>query len=51
MNDEQPQVITVVVTRDLASRSLTAANAEGMSRSELVRRLLAGYLNTNGATT
>lgn len=48
MDDEQ-QVITVVLTRDLARRSLAAANADGMSRSELVRRLLTGYLN--GAKT
>lgn len=43
MNDEQ-QVITVVVTRDLAARSLAMANVEGMSRSALIRKLLAGYL-------
>jgi hypothetical protein len=49
MNDKQ-QVITVVVTRELAALSLAAANADGMSRSELVRRLLTGYLELNGAT-
>jgi hypothetical protein len=47
--DDVQQVITIVVTRDLASRSLAAANVAGMSRSELMRRLLAQYLN--GATT
>jgi metal-responsive CopG/Arc/MetJ family transcriptional regulator len=44
MSDEQ-QVITVVLTRDLATSSLAMANAGGMSRSELVRRLLTSYLN------
>jgi hypothetical protein len=43
MDDEQ-QVITVVLTRDLAARSLATANAAGLSRSGLVRRLLADYL-------
>lgn len=46
--DDVQQVITIVVTRDLAARSLATANASGMSRSELVRRLLADYLD--GAT-
>lgn len=34
----------VVLTDSLAARSLAAANAAGLSRSELVRRLLADYL-------
>lgn len=34
----------VVLTPALAARSLEAANAAGISRSELVRQLLADYL-------
>jgi len=40
----------VVLTEDLAARSLAAANARGMSRSELVRRLLADYLDERSTT-
>ncbi|HET9081125.1 MAG TPA: hypothetical protein VFO01_11515 [Trebonia sp.] len=48
MDNEQPKNVAVVLTEGLASRSLAAANDAGMSRSELVRRLLAGYLDENG---
>jgi hypothetical protein len=49
MNDDQLKAVQVVLTEDLAARSLAVANAGGMSRSELVRLLLIAYLN--GATT
>jgi metal-responsive CopG/Arc/MetJ family transcriptional regulator len=49
MNDE-PKHVMVTLTTDLATRSLAAANDAGMSRSELVRRLLVGYLAQNGST-
>jgi metal-responsive CopG/Arc/MetJ family transcriptional regulator len=43
-NDQEPKPVMVVLTTDLAARSLEAANAAGISRSELVRQLLADYL-------
>ena len=43
MNDEQ-QVITVVLTRDLARRSLARANARGLSRSAWLRALIGAAL-------
>lgn len=36
--------VGVVLTADLAARSLQAAHARGLSRSELIRELLAIYL-------
>lgn len=39
----------VVLGTDLAARSLRAAHDAGTSRSELIRRLLADYLEENGA--
>jgi hypothetical protein len=50
MNNDQPKAVAVVLTEGLARRSLAAANAAGLSRSGLVRRLLADYLELNGAT-
>jgi metal-responsive CopG/Arc/MetJ family transcriptional regulator len=44
MNNDQPKEVMVVLTPALAARSLEAANARGLSRSELVRRLLTAYL-------
>jgi hypothetical protein len=45
MDNENPKGVMVMLTGDLARRSLAAANSRGWSRSELVRRLLAEYLN------
>lgn len=50
MNDEQPKYVMVVLTEDLAARSLAAANARGLSRSGLVRRLLADYLENRSTS-
>lgn len=49
MNDNKRRNVMVSMSGDLARRSLAAANDAGMSRSELVRQLLAGYLEENGA--
>lgn len=49
MNDDKPKNVAVVLTEGLSARSLAAANHAGMSRSELVRRLLADYLAQNGS--
>lgn len=46
MNDAKPTM--VVLTTELAARSLAVANARGLSRSELVRRLLTAYLAQDG---
>jgi hypothetical protein len=43
-NDQEYKPVMVVLTPALAARSLEAANAAGISRSELVRQLLADYL-------
>jgi hypothetical protein len=48
MNDDKPKNVAVVLTEDLSARSLAAAHDAGMSRSELIRRLLIGHLAQNG---
>ena len=40
----EPRRVMVVLPASMAVASLRAAHAEGISRSELVRRLLAGHL-------
>ena len=45
MNTDQPKRIAVVLTEDLAARSLAAANDAGISRRELIRRLLTACLD------
>lgn len=50
-NDQAPKPVMVVMTEELARRSLEAANVVGLSRSELVRQLLAGYLEQSGETS
>jgi hypothetical protein len=45
MNDDQPKNVAVVLTANLAARSLAAANDAGLSRSELIRRLLLDHLD------
>jgi metal-responsive CopG/Arc/MetJ family transcriptional regulator len=52
MSDEQPRVVSVVLPAELADAALRAANGAGVSRSELVRQLLLGYLHAaqNGDT-
>lgn len=44
MDSDKPKPTMVMLTEDLAARSLAAANALGLSRSALVRRLLTTYL-------
>jgi hypothetical protein len=50
MNNEQPKNVAVILTVDLAARSLAAANDAGLSRSELIRRLLLDHLAQNEST-
>jgi len=46
MSESQtPRNVTVVLTGDLAARSLAAANAQGLSRSAWLRSLITGALN------
>lgn len=44
MNNDQPKNVAVVLTEDLAQRSLAAANDAGMSRSAWVRQLIRAAL-------
>jgi hypothetical protein len=45
MNNDQRRNVMVVMPPGLADDSLRAAHDAGMSRSELVRRLLADHLS------
>jgi hypothetical protein len=45
MSDEQPTRTMVMLTADLARRSLELANSRGLSRSALVRQLLTEVLD------
>jgi metal-responsive CopG/Arc/MetJ family transcriptional regulator len=44
MENDDPKHVMVTLTVGLAAKSLAAAHHAGMSRSELVRRLLSAYL-------
>jgi metal-responsive CopG/Arc/MetJ family transcriptional regulator len=48
MTDEELRAVSVVLPPGLAGDALRAANDAGISRSELVRRLLTDYLSRNG---
>jgi hypothetical protein len=50
MTDNQRRNTMIILPASLAQSSLAAANAAGISRSELVRRLLREYLAKNGST-
>jgi len=48
MSDEQLKRVMVVLTEDLAERSIEAANARGLSRSAWLRMLIESALDTEG---
>lgn len=45
MSSDQPKVVQVVLTEDLAARSLAAANSRGLSRSAWLRQLVQSALD------
>jgi metal-responsive CopG/Arc/MetJ family transcriptional regulator len=51
MTENQRHNAMIVLPSWLAEASLRAAHEAGLSRSELVRRLLLDYLAQNGSTT
>jgi hypothetical protein len=50
MNDDHPKSVMVVLTKDLARRSLAVANAAGLSRSAWLRHVIESALDREGTT-